>query len=489
MRMLALLLVALVGVAHAQTDELSGPPSKTLERAIKLYDKKDFFSASIELQKVLAGETGDDEKNTQRAAFFAGKTAYQMGFYAAAWSRFASVADQPTNAYFGPTAKWVASLLRIAPGPSVRSTLFAYRGTDVLDDPSLASVRDELAYHLGRELGSRDVPKAEALAMLARVSPASELASRAELERARIELRAKNIDGGIALAMSAARAPALTIEATRMIASWTHIHGASDRALAPLAQLATAGPYPRYQHSRALLDGKPELPGVDRVTSETFDAVMLPSACRAHWPADIKPLARKVIGEAKPLVAKLLGVADNNELHDHLRKLRGGLAMPGGDVVIAALADPTMQDRIAWLDEIEKELGMLQQTDKAWQTTPAAADMLQELTLLQSVEAAEIGAHARQRLQLVARDLDALEAVLAKASPAVAFPAGPDVEPGEGLRITNELCIGGGTAPTQVAVRPQSGCGGCSTHEASPLFLVLGMLMFARIVRRARPRR
>src|SRR5437773_72506 len=28
----------------------STPPSKTLERAIKLYDKKDFFSASIELK-------------------------------------------------------------------------------------------------------------------------------------------------------------------------------------------------------------------------------------------------------------------------------------------------------------------------------------------------------------------------------------------------------------------------------------------------------
>ena len=47
----------------------STPPSKTLERAIKLYDKKDFFSASIELKKVLDGESGDDAKNKQRAEF------------------------------------------------------------------------------------------------------------------------------------------------------------------------------------------------------------------------------------------------------------------------------------------------------------------------------------------------------------------------------------------------------------------------------------
>jgi hypothetical protein len=267
---LALLLVCVLAVtASAQSHD---PSSDTLVRAIKLYDKKDFFSASIELQKVLSGETNDDEQNKQRAAFFAGKTAYQMGFYAAAWSRFASITAQPTNVYFGQTAKWFAALLRISSGPSVRSPLFAYRGSAALDDPSLDSVRDDLSYHLGRELGARDVPKAEALAMLARVSPTSQFAPLAELERARIELRAKNLDGGITHAMNAARVPAQTIEATRLIASWTHIHGAADRALGPLAQLATAGPYPRYQHSRALLDGKPELPGLDKVTSETFDA-------------------------------------------------------------------------------------------------------------------------------------------------------------------------------------------------------------------------
>ncbi|HLU65137.1 MAG TPA: hypothetical protein VKZ63_02610, partial [Kofleriaceae bacterium] len=55
------------------------PPTKTLERAIKLYDKKDYYSASIELGKVLNGETDDSEANKQRAEFFMGKTLYQMG--------------------------------------------------------------------------------------------------------------------------------------------------------------------------------------------------------------------------------------------------------------------------------------------------------------------------------------------------------------------------------------------------------------------------
>src|SRR5688572_21904607 len=62
----------------------SGPPSKTLDRARKLYDKKDYYSASIEFFKVIKGESGDSEANRQKAEFFMGKTLYQMKFYAAA---------------------------------------------------------------------------------------------------------------------------------------------------------------------------------------------------------------------------------------------------------------------------------------------------------------------------------------------------------------------------------------------------------------------
>src|SRR5215208_1830065 len=92
-------LAVLVGTAYAQPRKKgktpddaenvsSGPPSKTLERAIKLYDKKDFFSASIELKKVIDGESGDDSKNKQRAEFFMGKTLYQMNFYAGSLAYF-----------------------------------------------------------------------------------------------------------------------------------------------------------------------------------------------------------------------------------------------------------------------------------------------------------------------------------------------------------------------------------------------------------------
>ena len=43
----------------------AGPASKTLERALKLYDAEDYTMSTIELNKVVEGQSGDDEANKQ----------------------------------------------------------------------------------------------------------------------------------------------------------------------------------------------------------------------------------------------------------------------------------------------------------------------------------------------------------------------------------------------------------------------------------------
>ena len=70
----------------APTVETSAPPSKTLERALKLDDSEDYYSSSIELNKVVERQSGDDEGNTQRAEFFMGKTLFNLKFYSASLS-------------------------------------------------------------------------------------------------------------------------------------------------------------------------------------------------------------------------------------------------------------------------------------------------------------------------------------------------------------------------------------------------------------------
>ena len=88
----------------------AGPPSKTLERAIMLYDKKDFLSASIELGKVIDGETSDDAPNRARAEFFQAKTLVNLEFRTAAVALFDRIQVDPQHLYYTASLKWILSL-------------------------------------------------------------------------------------------------------------------------------------------------------------------------------------------------------------------------------------------------------------------------------------------------------------------------------------------------------------------------------------------
>ena len=103
-------------VFQPETVEKSGPPSKTLQKALKLYENKDYYSASIELHKVIEGETGDSDANRQRAEFWMGKTLYHLNFFSAALSYFDRIVQKgEQHRYYNATLKWLASLSRQLP--------------------------------------------------------------------------------------------------------------------------------------------------------------------------------------------------------------------------------------------------------------------------------------------------------------------------------------------------------------------------------------
>src|SRR5262245_46693750 len=91
----------------------SDAPSPVLERALKLYDSDELYSASIELFKVVEGESGDSEANKQKAEFWMGKTLYKLTYYAAALTYFDRIVQKgPSHAHYNETLKWLASLSR-----------------------------------------------------------------------------------------------------------------------------------------------------------------------------------------------------------------------------------------------------------------------------------------------------------------------------------------------------------------------------------------
>ena len=118
-----------------------------LERAFKLYDGEDFYSASIELNKVVEGESGDTEPNKQKAEFWMGKALYNMKYYSASLSYFDRIVQKGSgHAYYNATLKWLASLSRQLPDSTgILEKIGKYNRAE-LDQPALEKVRDELYF-------------------------------------------------------------------------------------------------------------------------------------------------------------------------------------------------------------------------------------------------------------------------------------------------------------------------------------------------------
>ena len=136
---------------QAEAPPSGDQPSKALERALKLYDGEDYYSASIELNKVVEGESGDTEPNQQKAEFWMGKSLYNLRFYSAALSYFDRIVQKgPSHAYYNATLKWLASLSRQLPDSTgILEKIGKYNRTE-LDQPALEKVRDELYFLLGK---------------------------------------------------------------------------------------------------------------------------------------------------------------------------------------------------------------------------------------------------------------------------------------------------------------------------------------------------
>src|SRR5579863_5933053 len=129
------------------TAAAQSPPSKTLERAIKLYDKQDYLSSTVELTKVIDGETGDDKPNQQRAQFFLGKSLYQLGYYVASLATFSKIANDPSNTYHLASLKWLAALTDVVDPDAVPIAAYPI---DAADDPMNTKDRDKILYLWGR---------------------------------------------------------------------------------------------------------------------------------------------------------------------------------------------------------------------------------------------------------------------------------------------------------------------------------------------------
>ncbi len=468
---LAIALIAALTITSFAAPRLANAqdaaPSATLERAIKFYEKNDWFSASIELKKVVDGESGDGARNKQRAEFFMGKTLYQLRFYAGAMAYFDKiVAAGDAHPYHAATLKWLAALsLKLPDTSGILAKIGSYNES-ALSDPSIGPAKDQLYFLLGRFYYSKGGDE--------------------------------NFDKAISLFQQVARESSYFIKA-KFFEGVTHVRKYQGKAaIDAFKEILVIGQERPKQYDRADIETYEELARLQMArvfySTQQFDTSIkyyekLPqdsadwtkSLFEASWAYFMKSLNSKALGNIhtlnapyfedefypesmllkaviyfkyclyeqaeeaiadynekyQPLTANLEQLLakydDDGEFYGHVKQVmsgKAGLDESTQRLVMSVLNDRTLRKTFAWVDELQDELDLLAKSDKAWQTTKVAGDLLGDLTLQKSLAEAQAGKVARDRVRRLSTELGALSRDGSK----IRF----EILQGKGDKISNE---------------------------------------------------
>lgn len=422
-----------------------GAPSATLERAIKLYEDADWFSASIELKKVIDGQSGDSARNKQRAEFFMGKTLYNMRYYAGALAYFDKIVNAgDAHPNHSATLKWLAALSTKLPDTSgILAKIGTYK-EEALADSSLGPARDQLYFLLGRFYYSKGGDE--------------------------------NFDKAINLFRQVPSGSAYFIKA-KFFEGVTHVRKYQGKpAVDAFKEILAIGKDRPKEYDRADIETYLELARLQMArvfySTQQFDTSiryyeMLPqdsadwtkSLFEASWAYFMKSINSKALGNIhtlnapyfedefypesmllkaviyfkyclyeqaeeaiadynekyQPLTANLEQLLakydDDGEFYAHVLKVLAGTS--GLDdvtrrLVVSVLNDRTLRKTFAWVEELQGELDQLAKANKAWQASKVASELLSDLTLQKSLAEAQAGKVARDRVRRLANELSAL---------------------------------------------------------------------------------
>jgi tetratricopeptide (TPR) repeat protein len=419
----------------------TGPASKTLERALKLYESEDYYSASIELHKVIEGESGDSEANKQRAEFWMGKTLYNLKFYSAALSYFDRIVQKgPSHSYYNATLKWLASLSRVLPDSAGILEKIGKFNKGELEQPALESVRNELYFLLGRYFYTQGNFK-EAVSLFNQVPLESEFFVKAkffegvthvreldgkaaaesfkEILRKAQEKPDKSTDEFVDVAnLALARVFYSTKQYQTSIKYYEKIPQESPDWLASLFESSWAN----FQLGQA---GYPKALGnIHTINAPFFENEFYPESlivksviyfynCLYDKAEDaLNEFAQEYPGLKKEIDEILARHANNAEFAEFAKQVREGSAGLPDRAERAArgvLQDRTLLKQVAYVDELERELKQVEAAEPAWKGTAIAGAILQDLTLQKSLAANEVGAQARARLKRLSDEIQELD--------------------------------------------------------------------------------
>ncbi|HEY2749539.1 MAG TPA: hypothetical protein VGL86_33195 [Polyangia bacterium] len=427
----------------------AGPPSKVLERALKLYDAEDYANASIELNKVIEGQSGDDEANKQRAEFFMGKTLFNMKYYSASLSYFDRIVQKgPNHRYYQKTLQWLASLSRFLPeSAGVLEKIGKYTKAD-LDQPALEPVRDELYYLLGRYHYAKGNFK-DAIDLFSSVPEKSEFYPKAKFLEGLTNVReyhgkiaadafkailrkVKQYDDPDKVPKALKEAEELanlslgrvfysTKQYNQAIKYFEKLPGADAREGAAPDWGASL-----FEASWAyfMVDGDSKALGnIHSITSPYFETEFYPEAyilkAVIYFNRCNYDRSQEAINEfnaiypdlRKEVDGILTKYPDNAQFYDYILKIKSGeagLSERAQNAAAGALQDRSLLKNIEWVNELDRELKAIDKADPAWKSTAVAGNILQDLTLQKSLAANDAGQLARNRLARLSSEIQDL---------------------------------------------------------------------------------
>jgi tetratricopeptide (TPR) repeat protein len=416
-------------------------PSKVLERAFKLYDGEDYYSSSIELNKVVEGESGDTEANKQKAEFWMGKALYNMKFYSASLSYFDRIVQKgPSHAYYNATLKWLASLSRKLPDSTgILEKIGKYNRAE-LDQPALEQVRDELYFLLGKYYYQKGSFK-EAVELFNAVPPTSEFYVQAKLFEGATHVREYQAKPAVDSFKEVLRASA---ESTKPeIKPFEDLANLSlARTFYSTGQFELAAKYfdkvspDSYDWANSLFESSwanfmlkqkgysKALGNIHTIQAPYFENTIKPESVaeglsvkatiyfynclydRAEEAIDeFNAVYPQVFTELKKLV---MTQTDNAALYDIAVKIRKGTSGLPEQVERAArgvLGDLSLVKRFQYVEELDRELKQHDKAEPAWKSTNIAQTVFADLTLQRSLAVNEAGDLARRRIMRLTDEL------------------------------------------------------------------------------------
>jgi tetratricopeptide (TPR) repeat protein len=429
------------GAAAAQLS--GGGGSEAVDRGDKFYASNGYFMASIEYNKAIEDQAGD-ELSKQAAEFKMGKTLYKLHFYSAAISYFDRIVQKgAAHPHYNETLQWLAALTRDVPDSAgVLERIGKYDRTE-LENPQLSAVRDELYFLLGKFNYQKNKFK-EAVELFNQVNPKSPF-----------YVQAKLFEGATHVREYAAKPAVEAFKEVLRVAEES-----SDPRVRPfqdLANLSLARVF--YSTQQFVLATK----YFDRVSPDSYDwpnslfesswaNFMLKQAGYSKALGNIHTLRApffeyfikpesaaealtvkatiyfynclfdrandamnefdETVPEVKKGLEELLRMnQDNAQFFDSAVKIRMGRSKMKPIVERAAravLTDRSLAKRFEYVRELDKETAQYEKADPNWKTTAVATNISSDVGVNRALMVNEAGEMARKRIERLVSELSAL---------------------------------------------------------------------------------